>query len=212
MTTVSRPRLVAIATDRAARSRRVSRRRRDRPRPRSRLERRSVRPEPGPPLPLACRLGAARRHQRAIKAAANDANDTRASKAATFDFDGSGPSLIGYGAGATCGVNGLACFTRDVPDSFTMWFREQGHVFDWGTMKWCEAYASPPNGCYDAENVALDEFGHVEGLGHHDNYDSDSDYGDAVVQTYSRTKPSAGYNGTSSGGATSRGSRSCTTC
>src|SRR6187431_1601147 len=52
----------------------------------------------------------------AIKAAANDANDTRASKAATFDFDGSGPSLIGYGAGATCGVNGLACFTRDVPD------------------------------------------------------------------------------------------------
>ena len=83
----------------------------------------------------------------AIKAAANDANDTRASKAATFDFDGSGPSLIGYGAGATCGVNGLGCFTRNVPDSFTMWFREQGHVFDWGTMKWCEAYASPPNGC-----------------------------------------------------------------
>jgi hypothetical protein len=130
----------------------------------------------------------------AIKAAANDANDTRASKAATFDFDGSGPSLIGYGAGATCGVNGLACFTRDVPDSFTMWFREQGHVFDWGTMKWCEAYTTPPNGCYDAENVALDEFGHVEGLGHHDNYSDDSDYGDAVVQTFSRTKPSAGYN------------------
>ena len=75
-----------------------------------------------------------------------------------------------------------------------MWFREQGHVFDWGTMKWCQAYTTPPNGCYDAENIALDEFGHVEGLGHHDNYDSDSDYGDAVVQTYSRTKPSAGYN------------------
>ena len=105
---------------------------------------------------------------------------------------GGGPSLIGYGAGATCGVNGLACFTRDVPDGFTMWFREQGHVFDWGTMKWCEAYASPPNGCYDAENIALDEFGHVEGLGHHDNFDSDSDYRDAVVQTYSRTKPAAG--------------------
>ena len=75
-----------------------------------------------------------------------------------------------------------------------MWFREQGHVFDWGTLKWCQAYTSPPNGCYDAENVALDEFGHVEGLGHHDNFDNDSDYLDAVVQTYSRTKPSAGYN------------------
>ena len=130
----------------------------------------------------------------AIKAAASDANASRASKAATFTYDASGPSPIGYGAGATCGVNGLACFTRDVPDSFTMWFREQGHVFDWGTMKWCQAYTTPPNGCYDAENIALDEFGHVEGLGHHDNYDSDSDYGDAVVQTYSRTKPSSGYN------------------
>ncbi len=130
----------------------------------------------------------------AIKAAANDANDSRASKAATFAFDAGGPSPIGYGAGATCAVNGLACFTRDVPDGFTMWFREQGHVFDWGTLKWCEAYTMPPNGCYDAENVALDEFGHVEGLGHHDNYDSDSDYLDAVVQTFSRTKPSAGYN------------------
>ena len=57
------------------------------------------------------------------------------------------------------------------PTSFTMWFREQGHVFDWGTLKWCQAYTTPPNGCYDAENIALDEFGHVEGLGHHDNYD-----------------------------------------
>ena len=83
----------------------------------------------------------------AIKAAANDANDSRASKAATFAYDASGPSPIGYGAGATCGVNGLACFTRDVPDGFTMWFREQGHVFDWGTLKWCEAYTTPPKGC-----------------------------------------------------------------
>ena len=130
----------------------------------------------------------------AIKAAAADANASRASKAATFTYDAGGASPIGYGAGATCGVNGIACFTRDVPDDFTMWFREQGHVFDWGTMKWCEAYEVPPNGCYSAETVGLDEFGHVEGLGHHDNYDSESDYEDAVVQTYSRTKPSAGWN------------------
>jgi hypothetical protein len=130
----------------------------------------------------------------AIKAAAADANASRASKAATFTYDASGPSPIGYGAGATCGVNGLACFTRDVPDDFTMWFREQGHVFDWGTLKWCQAYDVWPNGCYDAENIALDEFGHVEGLNHHVNYPNDSDYEDAVVQTYSRTKPSAGYN------------------
>ena len=31
----------------------------------------------------------------------------------------------------------------DRPDGFTMWLREQGHVFDWGTMKWCQAYTQP---------------------------------------------------------------------
>jgi hypothetical protein len=130
----------------------------------------------------------------AIKAAAADANATRASKAATFTYDAAGSNPIGYGVGATCGVNGIACFTRTVPTGFTMWLREQGHVFDWGTLKWCQAYASPPTGCYDAETVALDEFGHVEVLGHHGNYADDSDYLDAVVQTYSRTKPAAGWN------------------
>ena len=75
-----------------------------------------------------------------------------------------------------------------------MWLREQGHVFDWGTLKWCQSYTTAPNGCYDAETIALDEFGHVEGLDHHANYADDRDYEDAVVQTYSRTKPAAGWN------------------
>ena len=130
----------------------------------------------------------------AIKEAAADVTASRASRAATFAYDAGGSNPIGYGAGATCGVNGLACFTRDAPDGFTMWLREQGHVFDWGTLKWCQAYTTAPNGCYDAETIALDEFGHVEGLNHHVNYSSDSDYDDAVVQTFSRTKPAAGWN------------------
>ncbi|MEA2612943.1 MAG: hypothetical protein QOI52_902 [Chloroflexota bacterium] len=129
----------------------------------------------------------------AINAAAADVGDTRASRAATFDFDTAGANPIGYGTG-TCGVNGLACFTRDAPNGFTMWFREQGRVFDWGTLKWCQMYTDAPSGCYDVETIALDEFGHVEGLGHHVNYSDDSDYTDAVVQTYSRTRPRAGYN------------------
>jgi hypothetical protein len=129
----------------------------------------------------------------AINAAAADVTETRASRAATFAYDTAGTSPIGYGTG-TCGVNGLACFTRDAPDGFTMWFREQGRVFDWGTLKWCQMYTNPPNGCYDVETVALDEFGHVEGLGHHDNYADDSDYTDAVVQTFSRTRPREGFN------------------
>lgn len=130
----------------------------------------------------------------AIKAAADDANASRGSRAATFTYDASGANLIGYGIGATCGVNGLACFTRTAPTSFTMWLREQGHVFDWGTLKWCQAYTTPPSGCYDAETIALDEFGHIEILDHHINYASDSDYEDAVVQTFSRTKPATGWN------------------
>lgn len=130
----------------------------------------------------------------AIKAAAADATATRASKAATFAYDANGTNPIGYGVGATCGPNGIACFTRDAPDGFTMWFREQGHAFDWGTLKWCQSYASPPNGCFDAETIALDEFGHVEILNHHVNYADERDFEDAVVQTVSRAKPQAGWN------------------
>lgn len=130
----------------------------------------------------------------AIRAAAAAATASRGSKAAIISYDATGANPIGYGAGAPCGVNGLACFTRDAPTGFTMWLREQGHVFDWGTMKWCQAYTTAPNGCYDAETIALDEFGHVEGLDHHVNFADDSDYQDAVVQTYSRTKPSPGWN------------------
>jgi hypothetical protein len=55
-------------------------------------------------------------------------------------------------------------------------------------------YAAPPNGCFDAHTIALDEFGHVEGLAHHINDEDDSDYLDAVVQTVSRTKPKVGWN------------------
>ena len=75
-----------------------------------------------------------------------------------------------------------------------MWFREQGHVFDWGSLKWCQTYSSPPNGCFDVETIALDEFGHVEGLDHHVNYADEHDYSDAVVQTVSRARPASGWN------------------
>lgn len=130
----------------------------------------------------------------AIRAAAADASATRGARAATFTYDPAGTSAIGYGADATCGVNGIACFGRDVPNGFTMWFREQAHVFDWGVLKWCQSYVAPPNGCFDAETIALDEFGHVEVLDHHGNFSDDSDYADAVVQTYSRAKPRDGWN------------------
>ena len=128
----------------------------------------------------------------AIRDAAADSNATRGSRAATFAYASGGTSQIGYGTG-TCGVNGIGCFTRTAPHSFTMWLREHGRVYDWGVLRWCQMLSSPVNGCYDAETISLDEFGHVEGLGHHVNHANDSDYTDAVVQTLSRTRPKAGY-------------------
>ena len=129
----------------------------------------------------------------AINAAADDANASHKSKAPSFDYDSGGSNSISYGVDVPCGVNGLACFRRDAPDWFAVYLRENGHRFDWGTLRWCEA-TDRPNGCYDAENITLDELGHVLGLGHHVNLPDDSDYGDAVVQTYSRAKPRAFYN------------------
>lgn len=138
-------------------------------------------------------------YQTAIKAAAADASASRGSQAATFSYSSSASNLIGYGTAATCTPKGIACFSRNAPTSFTMWMREQGHVFDWGSLRWCQAYATWPDGCYDVENVMLDEFGHVEILDHHGNYTSLSDYTDAVVQEKSRTKPAAGWNAHSLG-------------
>jgi hypothetical protein len=129
----------------------------------------------------------------ALNAGVADANTTRQSKAPTFGYDAKGASTVYYGVSVPCGVNGLACMRRNAPDNFGVWFRENGHRFDWGTLRWCELTGSP-DGCYEVENVMLDELGHVMILGHHENYADDSDYRDAVVQTYSRTKPRSGWN------------------
>ena len=129
----------------------------------------------------------------AINDAADDSNATRKSKAPTFDYDASAGNVVYYGSDVPCGVNGLACMRRDPPDWFGVWFRENGHRFDWGTLRWCEV-AGGPDGCYQVQNVMLDELGHVLVLDHHDNFADDRDYDDAVVQTYSRTKPRAGWN------------------
>jgi hypothetical protein len=129
----------------------------------------------------------------AIRAAAADVGESRSSRAATFAYSSSAASTIGYGTG-TCGMNGIGCFTRSAPDTFTMWLREHGRSYDWGTLRWCQMQSTPTNGCYDAETIALDEFGHVEILDHHINHADESDYTDAVVQTFSRTRPKTGWN------------------
>ena len=129
----------------------------------------------------------------AINDAAADSNASRKSKAPTFTYDTAGSNTVYYGVDVPCGVNGLACFRRDAPTWFAISFRENGHRFDWGTLRWCEMNGDP-TGCYDAENVMLDELGHVLGLDHHVNFADDSDYKDSVVQTYTHAKAKVGWN------------------
>jgi len=129
----------------------------------------------------------------AVNGAAAGSNASRRSRAATFTYDSGGGNTVYYGVDVPCGVNGLACFRRDAPTWFGLWLRENGHRYDWGVLRWCEMNGDP-DGCYDAENVVLDELGHVLGLDHHVNDADDSDYADAVVQTYTHTKPRVGWN------------------
>ncbi len=132
----------------------------------------------------------------AIDAGAADVGQSRNSRAATFTRVSSSNSRIAYGGANPCPSYGIACMDRTgVPDKFAgMWFRPQGWPFDWGSLRWCQGLPSPANGCYDAENVTLDEFGHVEILGHHVNYSDESDFLDSVVQYAARSRPKAGWN------------------
>ena len=129
----------------------------------------------------------------AIARGAGDANGTRLSKAPTFAYSSGSGNLIYYGTSVPCGVNALACMRRDPPGWFGVWYRENGHRYDWGSLRWCEMTGSP-NGCFEAENVALHELGHVMILNHHVNLPDDSDALDAVMQRIQRAKPKAGWN------------------
>jgi hypothetical protein len=135
------------------------------------------------------------RMQTAIRAGAADANGSKSSRAPTFVFDTAGSSTVEYGVSVFCGVNGLACADGSAaPTKFRVAFREQWHRFDWGQLRWCQLLDVVANGCFDVENITLDELGHVLGLGHHDNFADDRDYGDSVVQTVSRARPQEHWN------------------
>jgi hypothetical protein len=131
----------------------------------------------------------------AIDAGAGDVGTSKGSRAATFSRVSSSGNQIAYGGAVPCSSYGIACMDRTgVPNAFAgMWFRPYGWTFDWGTLRWCQGQSSPTNGCYDVENVALDEFGHIEMLGHHVNLADESDFQDAVVQFAARSRPKAGW-------------------
>jgi hypothetical protein len=132
--------------------------------------------------------------QAAIRAGADDSNDTRASRAAVLAYDPDGLSWVAYDDTIGCGAPAIACTIRYMPDSFRVELRRHGTVYDWGVLRWCQAYDAPPDGCFDAENLALHEFGHVQTLTHHVNHGDASDYRDSVVQEVSRSRPRSGWN------------------
>jgi hypothetical protein len=124
----------------------------------------------------------------AINDGADDSNVSRSSRAAILVYDATSPSLIAYDEPTPCTNRSGA------PDSFAMWFRPQNYEFDWGRMRWCQAYTNPPDGCYDAEAIALHEFGHVQDLGHHVMFADESDFRESVMEPVARSKPRVGYN------------------
>ncbi len=101
----------------------------------------------------------------AIGAAADDATDTSRSLSPIFaPTDGSAKGVIRYTSSfpSTC-LNAIACASHD-GDAWTLRMRPQGYDFRWGELRWCQK--TNADGCFDAERVALHEFGHVVGLDH----------------------------------------------
>jgi hypothetical protein len=128
----------------------------------------------------------------AINAAADDSNDSRDAKTAVLDQSDGGDSWIAYTGDIT--TNWAVGYTvRYIPSFFTMRLRPQGYPLDWGTMRWCQFYDSPPSGCYDAEMIALHEFGHAQTLDHPDDADV-TDWTDTVMHWAPKTKSKAGWN------------------
>ncbi len=128
----------------------------------------------------------------AINPAAADSNASRASQAAVFAYAADGQSWVAYTADLpTTWAVGYA--VRHVPDSFTIRLRPHGYPLDWGTLRWCEFYDNPPNGCYDAEMTALHEFGHAQTLGHVDEANV-TDWTDSIMHASPKTKAKVGWN------------------
>jgi hypothetical protein len=128
----------------------------------------------------------------AINRAADDSNESRQSKAAFLEYDAEGSSWVGYTADLPTNW-AVGYTTRNIPSSFTVRLRPHGYPLDWGTLRWCEFYADPPNGCYDAEMITLHEFGHAQTLGHVDEADV-TDWTDSVMHASPKTKAKAGWN------------------
>lgn len=107
----------------------------------------------------------------AIQDAASDVTASRASRAARFTYDpaGAGYVQLAETMSGNC-ERAIACATRDIPNYWRIALRPHGVRAGSVTTRWCQAYDSPPEGCFDVSRTLLHEFGHVEGLAHPDDH------------------------------------------
>jgi hypothetical protein len=128
----------------------------------------------------------------AVNFAAHDSNASRASNAAVLAQSDGGTSWIGYTADIPT-TWAIGYTIGNAPAAFNMRLRPQGYPLDWGTLRWCQFYDSPPTGCYDAEMIALHELGHAQTLDHADETNV-TDWTDTVMHAAPKTKAKAGWN------------------
>jgi hypothetical protein len=128
----------------------------------------------------------------AVLAAADDNNDSRASRAAVLTHQDGALSWVGYTSDIPSAY-AIAYTVATQPDSFRIRLRPHGYMLDWGALRWCQFYDDPPTGCYDLEMVTLHEMGHVQSLDHPDEADV-ATWTDTVMHEYPKTKARTGWN------------------
>lgn len=128
----------------------------------------------------------------AVMAAAEDATDTSKSLSPIFiHTDGGSNGTVRYTATFPSGCStAIACASHDA-ERWTLRMRPQGYDFRWGSLRWCERTSG--DGCFDAEHVALHEFGHAIGLDHPESDGHHLPANSTVMHQVTPAKPAAGY-------------------
>jgi hypothetical protein len=128
----------------------------------------------------------------AMNAAAYDSHASSKAKAAIFAQRDASSSWLAYTDDLP--TSWAIGYTVRSVNAFSIRLRPHGTQLDWGTLRWCQFYDDPPNGCYDAEMVTLHEFGHAQTLDHVDEANIDS-YTDSVMHASGlHSKAKLGWN------------------
>lgn len=128
----------------------------------------------------------------AILAAAEDATDSSNAMSPIFTPASGGASgVIRYTATMPEACSAAIACASHSGSSWTLRMRPQNHDFRWGRLRWCEK--TDANGCFDAERVALHEFGHIIGLDHPETAGLQLPASATVMHRVTPSKPNAGW-------------------